>query len=797
MTAHYPESWRDAARSIGRSPGPGWRSHLVHHGSRGVVLLALAFAVPIMFPGAPLPDFALLEQGQVATEDVIAEISFDVPKSPERLQLERAEAERGIAPIFNFDREAVDRSSLRVSGLFAKLDSALAVAGDDTVAIRQVLSEVEMVTTPTAEQAAYLRVGSRRRALRDALIRTYERLLPAGVVSSRDLADVLSGQVIVREEGGDRLVRRDSLMDVGRFYARASSLAPAALGVDGLQLFQTLVVHYLEESLKLDPEATSRARQQARTAVQESAGFVLEGERIVAAHERVGREEVEKLRAYSAALSDAGLASGRSFLRSLGGILYAVVVVGILWGVLYYHRRPLYESVPSFSIVVALVTVVLALASVVARLGTSPALIPIALAALLLAALYDGMLAIVVALVIAALLAGQTALPGLSAAFLTAAAGVSAAVATRTLRRRADSWKVIAVVTSVYFLSALALGLLSSWSARELAITTAFAALNATVCTVLVVGGLLPALESFTGITSSQTLLELSDLNRPLLRQLAKKAPGTHAHSIGVANLAEAACTAIGANALLARVGTYYHDIGKTKQPQYFVENQPSGRNPHDRLHPSRSAEVIKEHVREGLRLAEEARLPTAIKDFIREHHGTLSISYFLHKARELEPDAEIDPWDYCYAGPKPQSRETAIVMLADCVESATRTLPDPTPERIRSLIDRLVGARIRDGQLDQSPLTLSDLHRIKAEFAQTLTGFYHQRIEYPEAVVRSSLPGTVAAEPGSTASRPARSPAHDSSEPDLAGTEVTSGTEAPTRTAPPPSSSPARRDAG
>ena len=747
MTAHYSESWRDALRAIGRSPGSGWRSNLIHHGSRGLLMLALTLTVPMLFPGAPLPDFARLEQGQVATEDVIAGISFDVPKSPERLQLERAEAERGVAPIFTFDREAAGRAMERVNTLFARLDSALAVADEDTVAIRQVLSDIENATVPTLEQGTYLQVGARRRALRDALVRAYDRLLPVGVVSSRDLSDVLSAQVIVRTEGGDRLVRRDSLLDVGKFYARASELAPASLSVDGLQLFQTLVVHYLEESLRLDPEATGRARQQARTAVQASAGFVLEGERIVTAHERVGREEIEKLRAYSAALASAGQAGVGSFFRSLGGVLYAMVVVGILWGVLYYHRREeVYESARNFSIVVVLVFVVLLLASVVARADTSPALIPVALAALLLAALFDGLLAVVTVMVIAALLAGQTALPGLSAAFLTMAAGASAATAVRVMRRRADSWKLIAVITLAYLVAALALGLLFTWSPQELMLTAAFGALNATVCTVLVVGGLLPALESFTGITTRQTLLELSDLNRPLLSQLAKKASGTYAHSISVANLAEAACSAIGANALLTRVGTYYHDIGKTKQPQYFVENQPAGRNPHDRLRPSRSAEVIKEHVREGLRLAEKAHLPSAIKDFIREHHGTLTISYFLNKAREQEPDLDIDLWDFSYPGPKPQSRETAVVMLADCVESATRTLPDPTPERIRSLIEQLVGARIRDGQLDQSPLTLDDLHQIKSEFAKTLTSFYHQRVDYPDSVRKPVAPsGAVA----------------------------------------------------
>jgi len=244
---------------------------------------------------------------------------------------------------------------------------------------------------------------------------------------------------------------------------------------------------------------------------------------------------------------------------------------------------------------------------------------------------------------------------------------------------------------------------------------------------------LVPLAERFTGITTDLTLLEYSDLNRPLLQRLMLEAPGTHAHTMRVANLVEAACNAIGANGLLGRVGTYYHDIGKLKKPLYFVENQPRGRNPHDMLKPAMSAAIIRNHVREGLELAAQSHLPPAIASFIPEHHGTGSISYFLEKAR-ARGDAEPSAAEFQYPGPIPQTAETAILMLADGVEAATHVLNDPAPERIREVIERIVRLRIEQGQLRDAPVTLKQIDQIKEQFARVLIGMHHNRVDYPAA---------------------------------------------------------------
>jgi hypothetical protein len=244
----------------------------------------------------------------------------------------------------------------------------------------------------------------------------------------------------------------------------------------------------------------------------------------------------------------------------------------------------------------------------------------------------------------------------------------------------------------------------------------------------------MPLAESATRITTDLTLLELSDLGRPLLRRLALEAPGTWAHSLAMANLCESACNIIGANGLLARVGCYYHDIGKLSAPGFFVENQGGGPNPHDTLPPAESARIIRQHVLDGIALAEAAGLPPIVRSFIPEHHGTTEITYFLARARRAAPNGVPNPADYRYPGPRPQRAETAVAMLADSAEAAIRVLPDPSPDNVREAIDLLVQQKLASGQLEDAPLTLRDLDRVKREFARVMSGTYHKRIGYPRA---------------------------------------------------------------
>jgi cyclic-di-AMP phosphodiesterase PgpH len=258
------------------------------------------------------------------------------------------------------------------------------------------------------------------------------------------------------------------------------------------------------------------------------------------------------------------------------------------------------------------------------------------------------------------------------------------------------------------------------------------------------VSGTVPLVEALFQYTTDVKLLELANLNSPLLRELMIRAPGTYHHSVLVGNLVEAGAEAINANPLLARVAAYYHDVGKLKKPQYFIENIRDGENRHDKLSPSMSALILISHMKEGVELAREHRIGLPIIEIIRQSHGTSLISFFYLKAKGLEvPGAPpVEERDFRYPGPKPQTREAGLVLLADCVEAASRTLADPTPARIQGMVQKIINNIFIDGQLDECELTLKNLHEIAKSFNQILSGIYHHRIDYPEPAYKEKCIG-------------------------------------------------------
>ena len=265
-----------------------------------------------------------------------------------------------------------------------------------------------------------------------------------------------------------------------------------------------------------------------------------------------------------------------------------------------------------------------------------------------------------------------------------------------------------------------------------------------------IVLGILPFIEKAFKITTSMSLLELADASHPLLRRLAVEAPGTYNHSLQVATLSEAAAEAIGGNSLLTRVAAYYHDVGKINKADYFVENQTDGRNRHIHLSPNMSFHIITGHVKDGMALAKEYNLPTVLLPFIQQHHGTTLIEYFFDKARkqhdQSEPEGpQISEMQFRYNGPKPKSKEIAILMLADAAESASRTLEDPTASAIERLVHNLAMKRLLDGQFDECDLTMRDLELVERALVKTLTGIYHGRIAYPASANTPAYPAPAA----------------------------------------------------
>lgn len=356
---------------------------------------------------------------------------------------------------------------------------------------------------------------------------------------------------------------------------------------------------------------------------------------------------------------------------------------------------------------------------------------PVAASSMLVTILLNSRLAIVVTVIIA-MITGMIYEFSFHVFFVMMISGISGVISIRGARQRRDITRAMLHVAGGTALALLIIGLFDEWPWIVIRNHTAVGVLNG-----LISGGItllfLPYLESFFSRTTNIRLVELADFNQPLLKRLMIEAPGTYHHSLVIASLAEQAAEIIGANALLCRVGAYYHDIGKLVKPEYFIENQTASSNIHDELAPSMSSLVLISHVKEGIAFAKEQKIDDAILQFITMHHGTSRIHFFYHKALEKSAEKKIKDDDFRYPGPKPRTKETAILMLADSVEAASRSLEEPTHPRLKDLVKKISNNKFIDGQFDECPITLADLKSISESFVNTLSSYYHTRVEYPK----------------------------------------------------------------
>ena len=369
-------------------------------------------------------------------------------------------------------------------------------------------------------------------------------------------------------------------------------------------------------------------------------------------------------------------------------------------------------------------------------LHASPYLLPMAAAAMLLKIFVNPVVAIVTAAVMAVLGGVAHGSSGLGPAIVALGSSLAAVFAVPRIRQRADLARAGLIAGLFGATLTCVIGMISGGHPMLWAPHALWAGIGGVGSAILAVG-LLPYLEGLFGITTTFKLMELANPSQPLLRYLLMKAPGTYHHSILVGNLGEAAAEAVGADPLLVRVGAYYHDIGKTKRPYFFIENQMGMENAHEKISPHLSALVIQAHVKEGIEIAKEYALPPDVTRFVSTHHGKSCIAYFYHQACEADGPDHVDEDHFKYPGPRPNTKEEAIVMLADACEATVRTLKNPTPEQIEQTIRRLINKRLNDGELSEAPLTLAEIEIIAQTFLKIVQGLYHQRIEYPEQLMK------------------------------------------------------------
>ncbi len=706
-------------------PDRVWPDAAVHHGVRLALLLVSSVGLAVLYPSDPGVTVGRFEAGTVADRDVISEIDFLVPKDAGVLRGEREAAAAAVIPTFSYREAARDSALAALSAFFAQLDTARLSGG--VAGISAVLSTVGIDADRT--QIELLADRAAAQSLLAGATNAVSTLGAGGVMTPEAASRVSGDSIRVVGRGGGEVVGRGSVLSGREFYDLALDGREEGPETD---LLRMILARFPATTLVPDTERTERERSAARDAVPTSIARVLEGEAIIRANTQVGRSELQRLDAYRAELRVRGISvEGSSLGGAFGGAIINTILLSI-FGLLFFFFRPdVYREFRALATMAGIVALYFLGTFVADRLGLPSPSHPIVFVTVALSIMWDGRLALISAFVLSSLTVAQTPFASIEIFLVTLTGGAAAALAVRRFRRLAQIWIAITITVGAYALVISALQLRGE--AVPYFASLAWAVFSTIGGATLAIG-CLPVFEWLTGITTAQTLIGLADPNRPLLKRLAAEAPGTFAHSVQVANLAEAGADDIGANALLCRAGGYYHDVGKMIRPGAFIENQ-EGENPHDTLDPAVSAAIVRDHVVEGARMAKKEKVPSVVVDHILEHHGDQNISFFFERARvraEAEGLEAPDPAKFRYPGPRPRSRETAVLMLADSVESACRAMKRPTRERIGRLIDDIFAAKVDRGQLDHCPLTFEDLTRLKRRFARVLGGIHHRRIDYP-----------------------------------------------------------------
>jgi len=678
---------------------------------RGIAAF-LFFALATMLLSIEIvPHRVSLSEGQVSTKDIFAtrNIVFIDQTKTESLQEQAASAVRN-----QYDRDAL------VSG---------AVQND----IAGVLAEVNKIQNDTS--ASLQNRLNRLRKLLPANNVPDEMLAGLAAPSQKELqlteqgVNGLISQAMDSEQGITQVNLEDTKSVIEVKIRRLDLRKPyEELGV-------LLMRKYLRPNTFLNVEKTRLLRDAAKKTVPVQQVTIIKGEKIIGAGEIVRAEQMAKLEAL-------GLTrSSFPWKTLLGNALLVILLMVVVLFYLYQQNKEIYQSAGHLYLLALITILVIALTKAIVAINSTQwpefgvlfgYMTPIAAAGMLIAILLDSRLGVLIVAILSFLLMlmsnGQ-----LRFGVVGMVSGLTGIYSVSKLSKSGDLTRA-GLYTGLAGICAIAIMELSTSAPLGILIASAalFGITNGIISSILTIG-ILPYLESTFSITSSVRLLELSYPGNPLLKRLLTEAPGTYHHSILVGNLAEAAAEAINGDTLLTRVGAYYHDVGKLKRPYFFIENQMNTDNPHDKIAPTLSTLILTFHVKDGVELAREYNLPENIINIIEQHHGSGLCTYFYHKALENGKNESVPEEEFRYDGPKPQTREAALVMLADSVEAAVRSLQNRTYNRVEGMVHRIIKDKLLDGQLDECDLTFKDLDVIASSFIQVLSGIFHARIEYPD----------------------------------------------------------------
>ncbi len=697
--------------------------------------LSAVILIVFMFPKGESIESEVTVGSIWIHDDLIAQFSFPILKDQKTYQEELKKAAQTVYPVYLKQPETIDELLDTVksydSFLIRMIDSTLSTGGQENL-------NPTFLSTSSYNTFLNLRRQERnmlqRRNLKEVL-NSINSIL-AEVYRTGIINQFPSGKDSLAERTGnvDRIEASDKFIDVQAAEKIVKNgIEQMKLSGDIKSALEEYAVHFINPNIIYNQQATQEEIEQAKNNVSRYVGIVNENERIIAKHDRVTKEAKLKIDSYRAAKGEKIGESGY-WLQFAGKFFHISLLLSLLTIYLFLFRKKIFfdnQKLILITIVLIFVCFVTFLINQISVNVPLQFLIFIPAATMLLTIIFDSRVGFYTTVIIS-LIAG--ALRGNDYTFtaMNIFAGALAVYTVRDIKNRSQIFRSFLFILLGYLVAVFAFGLERFASFESLMIETAFASTNALISPVLTYG-LLIFFEKFFRITTDLTLLELSNFDRPLLKELARKAPGTFNHSMTMGTLAETAAEKIGANPLLARVGAYYHDVGKIITPQNFVENQLNNQNVHENLTPEESVELISRHVKEGIELAREYNVPQEVVDFIPMHHGTMVISFFFEKAKKLYGEEKVNIDDYRYPGPKPNTKETAIIMLADGSESAVRSIENPDPTKVENVIEKIIKGRIDDGQLDNSPITFSDIDKIKEAFISILLGQHHRRIRYPK----------------------------------------------------------------
>ena len=654
-------------------------------------------------------------------ENLVAPFDFAIVKSEEDLEKETREIEENKTLFLSRNTETEKKAVLEFNQQFAR--------GWEKFSNTEAFDEMMGFTVFKKDEKEEKLKESIRSKGQAVLEEVYEK----GILKplKQEFSGVY-GEILLNERGLSKPVSEGDFYTVREASQRAQDFLRNGEDSLAYQFLFSLVNSHLEYNIQFEEELTVNYLNSQLENILPTQGRVQAEELIIFKGNLVDDDKYAKLYSLKIAYEGSFSTKARVYYTIVGQTLLVSILFLVLYLFMFQLRRKLMDDISRVSFILLNVLLTVGMGKVVSDFGVEYIyLAPFPVLPIIIRSFFDTRFALFVHMV-TILMVGFLVPNSFEFVFLQFVAGVFAVILVSNLYKRSQLFLTAAKIIGVYSISYLSLAIIQEGSFEQINwMTLAFFAGNGLLT--LISFPFIYLQEKIFGFVSDVSLLELSDTNSPLLRELAQKAPGTFQHSLQVANLAEAAVLSINGNALLVRTGALYHDIGKMASPMYFIENQHTGLNPHDELSFEESAGIIIGHVKEGIKIAKKYNLPDVLVDFIRTHHGTTTVMYFYRQYIKNFPESEADISKFSYPGPKPFSKETATLMMADSVEAAARSIKSPDHDSIDKLVEAIIDHQMESGQFENAEITLKEIKDIKKIFKRMLMNIYHVRIQYPE----------------------------------------------------------------